>query len=66
MKASELVCRVCGLATDERPWGEDGNRPTYEICQCCGVEFGYGDGSLQDIINYREQWLRDGAKWFAT
>lgn len=66
MEASEFACRVCGRMTNEPPWGEDGKSPTFEICECCGVEFGYEDSSLQGILNYREQWLRNGAKWFAA
>ena len=35
------VCRVCGAEQPEAPWGDDGETPTYDICNCCGVEFGY-------------------------
>lgn len=57
------ICRVCGAEQLEAPWGDDGESPTYEICDCCGVEFGYEDSTLQGIKKYRTKWLEDGAKW---
>lgn len=60
----EYYCRICGLKQLFLPWGEDGKTPTYEICDCCGVEFGNEDSTLTGIKNYREKWLSEGAKWF--
>jgi hypothetical protein len=58
-----LHCRVCGLAQSDPPWGEDGETPTFNICPCCGVEFGYEDSTLFSIRNYRSSWLEGGAQW---
>ncbi|MBU2895224.1 hypothetical protein [Vibrio hepatarius] len=60
---AQLACRVCGLIQIEPPWGKDGNSPNYEICDCCGVEFGYEDSSLTGIKNYRKKWLQTGKNW---
>ena len=57
-------CRVCGLYIETLPWGEDGNSPTYEICPCCGVEFGYEDYTAESAKQYREKWIHEGANWF--
>lgn len=57
-------CRVCGYYNDDLPWGKDGNCPTYEICPCCGVEFGNEDCTKESTKQYREKWINDGAKWF--
>jgi len=57
-------CRVCGLYIEELPWGASGDTPTYEICPCCGVEFGYEDLTVESTKNHRERWLTTGAKWF--
>ena len=57
-------CRVCGLFIDSLPWGKDGKSPTYEICPCCGVEFGYEDYTVKSAKNYRSLWTRQGCKWF--
>jgi len=60
----ENCCRVCGLDQGEPIWGKDGQCPTYAICSCCGVEFGYGDTSRDNCRTVREYWLNEeGAKW---
>ena len=58
------VCRVCGAEQLDPPWGEDGQIPSYDICDCCGVEFGYEDMNLESIKRYRQKWLDSGANWF--
>lgn len=60
----KMVCRVCGLLQHEPPWGDDGKSPNFDICSCCGVEFGYEDSSKVSVINYRKVWLEHGTKWF--
>lgn len=57
-------CRVCGYYINDLPWGKDGNCPTYEICPCCGVEFGNEDCTKESTKQYREKWINEGAKWF--
>lgn len=59
-------CRVCGLYIKDFPWGKDGDCPTYEICPCCGVEFGNEDYTLSSIRIYRKNWISNGGKWFST
>lgn len=63
-------CRVCGLflgkdvkGNEYFPWGENGNSPSFDICICCGVEFGYGDCFLEDIRAFREEWMKKGSPW---
>lgn len=43
-------CRVCGYYIDDLPWGKDGNCPTYEICPCCGDEFGTAKYRIPDEL----------------
>lgn len=57
-------CRVCGLYIVNAPWGVDNHTPTYEICPCCGVEFGYEDFSIESVIKYRSDWIKNGTIWF--
>lgn len=66
MEKNKHHCRVCGLYIESAPWGEDGETPTYEICPCCGVEFGNEDYTLQSVRNYRTKWLESSAKWFES
>lgn len=57
-------CRVCGYLSDLLPWGEDGRSASFEICPCCGVEWGYEDSLPQGVRAYRQEWLERGAPWF--
>ncbi len=61
----EMHCRVCGLRQPEPPWGESGGAPTYDICDCCGVEFGYEDMTAESVRRFRERWVQLGMRWFA-
>ncbi len=56
-------CRVCGMKQDFQPWGRDGKIPSFEICGCCGVEFGYEDSTQKSIKKYRETWMKNGGAW---
>ena len=61
---SQCYCRICGLLCDTNQWGNEEELPSYDICDCCGVEFGYEDYTLDSIRKYRNNWLKNGAKWF--
>jgi hypothetical protein len=57
-------CRVCGCYSVDFPWGEDGKSPTFQLCPCCGVQFGKEDCSLESIKKYRGEWISKGGEWF--
>jgi len=57
------ICRVCGAEQLDPPWGDDGKNASFDICDCCGVEFGYEDATLEGLKRYRNKWLSNGAKW---
>lgn len=57
-------CRVCGYGLPIPPWGADGRSPTWEICPCCGTEFGYEDCTPTSTRSAREKWIANGKKWF--
>ena len=44
--------------------GEYGKYPSYEICPCCGVEFGNEDYTLTSILEYRKNGLSLGVIGF--
>lgn len=56
-------CRICGHRTVAPPWGEDDQTPSWEICRCCGTEFGYEDCTLTSVKKRRAQWVAAGAYW---
>ncbi len=51
-------CPICGL-----PWSESIDeeeiRHSYQICECCGCEYGYDDNPA-----YRDNWLKQDSPWF--
>ena len=52
---------------DYYPWGEDGKTPTYDICACCGGEFGFDDdihACGKPIQVYRSKWISEGANFY--
>jgi len=61
------LCLVCGLAfigdDSELPWGPDGESPTFNFCPCCGVEFGYGDFTIESVRQRRSEWVAAGHEW---
>lgn len=64
-KEALLRCKVCGFKQHDFPWGQDGETPSFDICACCGVEFGYEDATLISVKKYRSNWIEGGSKWFS-
>lgn len=60
----EYYCRICGFNHGSLIWGDDNETPSYEICECCGCEYGNDDYTLESIIRYRNKWFVNGFKWF--
>lgn len=64
---SLLRCRVCGYVEPDNPrwapWGADGQDPSWDICPCCGVEFGYEDTLESAAMRFRRLWIERGAPW---
>jgi hypothetical protein len=63
VRNDDFACRACGLLQAEAPWGDDGQSPVFEICDCCGAEFGYEDATLEAVTRARRLWLEKGAPW---
>lgn len=60
----KYICYVCGYPNlDEPPMGVDGKIPSFDICDCCGIQFGYEDKNEDSINKYREKWIKTGGKW---
>ncbi len=57
-------CKVCGYDYKSYyPWGLDGKIPTYDICICCGIEFGYEDCNGNSILIAQKKWENSGFPW---
>jgi len=50
------------------PYAPHFGDPSYEVCDCCGFEFGYDDepGTAAPVsfAEYLGEWIADGAEWF--
>ena len=51
------TCPVCGYDKLTEPAGD------YNICNCCGTEFGYEDATASHA-ELRKRWIAGGAKWW--
>jgi hypothetical protein len=59
MKKNE-ICPVCGYELDEPPYDEY-DYPSYNICSCCGFEYGVTDDDLKYTFeSYRKEWENKG------
>ena len=59
------LCPICGFdGLKEEPFSKK-NEPSFEICPCCGFEFGFnGENNVASFNAYRKQWISEGAGWF--
>lgn len=65
MNEKEYICHVCGFDGLKEPVSNKQNEPSYEICPCCGFEFGFDDAIGKDRYeNFRINWIKSGANWF--
>lgn len=60
----KFICPVCGYkGLDEPAYNEYGD-PSYEICPCCGFEYGFDDHSEgYTFESYREKWIKEGYRF---
>lgn len=62
----KYICPICNYdGLDEPPYDEDGFG-LYEICPCCGFQYGYDDFPNKDeqIKLWRQKWIDGGCQWF--
>ena len=50
------------------PYSQYFGDPSYQVCDCCGFEFGNDDepgtAAPSSFREYRDEWLSGGAQWF--
>ena len=65
LKANHM-CPVCGYPSLEEPPRSETNRGSFEICPCCGFEFGYTDEAKGiSYEEWRRRWIAKGMPWSA-
>ena len=61
----KYICPVCGYPELSNPaWDIKTGTPSFDICSCCGCEFGYHDVTPHTKEKYRNDWVNNGANWF--
>lgn len=61
MTKNRNICPVCGYDKLLEPPYDQHQYPTYEICGCCGFEYGVDDGDKGYTFKaYREKWIKEG------
>ncbi|MDD5617662.1 MAG: hypothetical protein PHG69_01070 [Candidatus Omnitrophica bacterium] len=61
----KYMCPVCGFFGLDEPPYNDKRESSFEICSCCGFEFGFDEGKTDDKYNtFRSIWIENGANWF--
>ena len=65
MNKTRYICLVCGFGGLKEPPYSKQDEPSYEICPCCGFEFGFdADNDPEAFAAFRQRWIDSGAKWF--
>lgn len=57
------TCPVCGLRSLYEHAYDKNENPSFEICSCCGTEFGYDDFTKSHSV-LRKEWMEKGCPWF--
>lgn len=58
----KYTCPICGYNKLVEPPYDEYECPSYEICACCGFEYGFHDDfEGYTFEKYREEWLNNGA-----
>jgi hypothetical protein len=55
-------CPVRGYDGLEESAFDDDGIPSFDICDCCGTQFGYHDAKTPHAV-LRERWVADGMPW---
>ena len=66
MKEKRYSCPICGFdGLQKTSLRRKQDTPSYEICPCCGFEFGFDamdNPATQNI--FRTRWVQNGFPWF--
>ncbi len=65
--SSKNICPVCGYDKLTEPPYDLLGYPSYEICSCCGFEYGFDDGSEGKTFEvYRAEWISNGYPFYVV
>lgn len=58
------VCPVCRYPDLDEPAYDSFGCASYNICPCCGTEFGYDDSTTAHS-DLRRKWVSEGMQWWS-
>lgn len=58
-------CPVCGFPGLMEPAYDEHGYSSFDICPCCGIEFGYHDFT-RTHAELRKEWIEKGCPWTST
>ena len=58
------TCPVCGYQHLDEAAYDGFGCASYNICPCCGTEFGYDDSKIAHA-ELRKRWVSDGMQWWS-
>lgn len=60
-------CPACGFDLGFEPWTK--GEASFEICPCCGIQFGCDDAEpskrAQLHAEWRQRWIAEGMLWWS-
>jgi len=56
------LCPVCGFEGLHEPAYDSQGCASFDICPCCGIQFGYDDASVVHRA-LRAAWIAKGTQW---
>jgi hypothetical protein len=60
-------CPVCGWPELPKPPRHASGGASFELCPCCGFEFGYDDDAQGlTYAQARARWIADGMTWWSA
>lgn len=60
-----FICPVCGFDRLTEPAYDNFGCASFDICPCCGTEFGYDDVKYLHT-ELRNVWISNGMKWWSS
>ena len=61
------TCPVCGWPELHEPPRRESGGASFEICPCCGFEFGFDDDDQgRTYKQARARWIDGGMTWWST
>ena len=65
MHNNQYLCPVCGYPELDDPAYDEYGCSSYEICPCCGTQFGYDD-TEKSHFQLRVEWVQQGGRWWSS